>query len=130
MAGSEGVHAAIDISDGLSSEAWHLALDSGVSLCLEAEHIPLHPALTRFMAWFGPDGGEGEAAEFALDSGEEFELLLTLEPGHPALSGSDPEPGVPLTVIGRVEAGNPAVTLEAGGESRAVAPGGWSHRGP
>jgi len=128
LAGTSGVHAAIDISDGLSSEAWHLALDSGVSLHLEADHIPLHPALAPFMQWYDPARGEEDAVRFALDSGEEFELLLTCDPDHPVLSGNGPEPEVPLTVIGRIEAGEPGVTLEGAGEPRRIAPGGWSHR--
>jgi thiamine-monophosphate kinase len=45
MAEMGGVSAAIDISDGLSSEAWHLALDSGVGINLNGGSIPLHPDL-------------------------------------------------------------------------------------
>ncbi len=130
LAAGGGVHAAIDISDGLSSEAWHLALDSGVRIRLTAAHIPIHPALPAFLAWLDPGApGAGGAVTYALDSGEEFELLLTLPPDHPALTGPEPEPGVPLTVIGRVEAGEAAVVLDTDGAVRAVPPGGWSHRG-
>jgi len=129
LAGAGEVHAAIDISDGLSSEAWHLALDSGVSLVLEASHIPLHPALRSFMEWLDPTGDEAGAVLYALDSGEEFELLLTCGPDHPALAGNDSQSGVPLTVIGRVEGGEPTVVLEGAGATRTISAGGWSHRG-
>ena len=84
------MEAAIDISDGLSSESWHIALGSDVEVHLNAEAIPLHPDLAEHMAWrrrgSAPEGDERqEAVEFAVDSGEEYELLVTLPQGHPAL---------------------------------------------
>lgn len=127
----EGICCAIDISDGLSSEAWHIALNSGVAVQLEAGAIPLHPSLKEFMEWrtekYG-DAVEGiSAVEYAIDSGEEFELMLTLPENHPALGESDVGGEGPLTIVGRIVEGEPAVILRGDDWSRPIQPGGYSH---
>jgi len=127
-----GVNSAIDISDGLSSEAWHLALDSGVELTLEADAIPICSGVEEFLRWRARERGEtyseDDPACYALDSGEEFELLLTLSPDHPALDEEDLDGDGPLTVIGHVNAGKADVILQEGSGHRSIQPGGWSHR--
>ena len=128
----DGVNSAIDISDGLSSEAWHLALDSGVQLILEAEAIPICSGVEEYLRWQAQEGGETlsdvDPARYALDSGEEFELLLTLPPDHPALDEEDLDGDGPLTVIGHVGAGKADVILQERSGSDSIRPGGWSHR--
>lgn len=146
LSGFGDIHAAIDISDGLSSESWHLALSSGVEVHLQAESIPLNPDLEEHMAWRarrsesaretdgvgagGPGGGQAglDAVYFAIDSGEEYELLVTLAPEHPALADAGLGGEGQLTVIGRIEKGEPAVVLHGDGWSRSLLPGGYSHR--
>jgi len=83
-----GVHAAIDISDGLLADAAHLARASGVSISIDLRSIPCV---------------EGVAPSDAVASGEEYELLVTA----PASATLDVEAfarkfSVPLTEIGRV----------------------------
>ena len=56
-----GVHAMLDISDGLAADARHLAAASGVRLRIEASRVP---------------AGSGVSARDALASGEEYELLI------------------------------------------------------
>lgn len=56
-----GVHAMLDISDGLAADARHLAAASGVRLRIEASRVP---------------AGPGVSARDALASGEEYELLI------------------------------------------------------
>ncbi len=123
------VHAAQDISDGLSSECWHLALASGVRLHLEAGAIPCHPDLDTFLASAAAGGAGSDPVAFALDSGEEYELLLALPAGHPALEAEDLGGEGPLTVIGRAEEGEAGVMLDRPEGSTPVRPGGWSHGG-
>lgn len=138
-----GVHAAVDISDGLSSEAWHLALASGVCVRLEAAAIPLHPDLGAYLEWRSGGGGagregRGEAVAYAADSGEEYELLLAIAPDHPAVREGSTGPegsfaaetGVALTVVGAVEEGPAAVRLVEAGGDRPIEPGGHTHRRP
>ncbi len=66
---------AIDISDGLASEAWHLSRESKVAIELDAEAIPLSAALrAAASAWRRP------ALDFALTGGEDYELLFSAPP--------------------------------------------------
>jgi thiamine-monophosphate kinase len=58
-----GVHAMIDISDGLSSDVGHLIRASGVGADIYAELVPAYP---------------GVNLEHALNDGEDFELLFTV----------------------------------------------------
>lgn len=124
IAGLGGAGAAIDISDGLSSELWHIALDSSVEVHINSEQIPLHPDLSNHIAW----RKEGSEVDFALDSGEEFELLVTMAGDHAALEETDLGGDGPLTVIGEIVEGEPQVILHSGDRQRAVLPGGYSHR--
>ena len=83
-----GVHAAIDISDGLLADAAHLARASGVSVSIDLRSIPCVA---------------GVAPSDAVASGEEYELLVTA----PVSAALDVEAfarecNLPLTEIGRV----------------------------
>jgi thiamine-monophosphate kinase len=60
-----GVHAMLDISDGLVADSRHMAAASGVVLRLDSARIPR---------------GEGISVVQALSSGEEYELLVACPP--------------------------------------------------
>ncbi|MBX6332303.1 MAG: thiamine-phosphate kinase [Gemmatimonadaceae bacterium] len=104
-----GVHAAIDISDGLVGDAAHIAAASGVRLSIDLDALPTVSGISPM-----------DAAV----SGEEYELLVTA----PALDAArfERELGVPLTAIGRVESGAPGVHALLRGERVALG-GGFSH---
>lgn len=97
--------AAIDLSDGLAIDANRLAAASGVALALDAESVPRFP---------------GCSLEDALRSGEEYELLCAIP------SGTEPPPGQPLTLIGRVESGS-GVWLQSPSARRSLEPEGFAH---
>jgi thiamine-monophosphate kinase len=114
---------AIDISDGLASEARHLAAESRVAIELDADAIPLSPALrAAAKAW------RKSALGFALRGGEDYELLFSAPPASRArltrdfsrLSGSR------LYRIGKVKRGR-GVSLLQGGRLRPLQQVGFDH---
>lgn len=110
------VHAAIDISDGLSSEGHHLALASGLALRLDLAALPRHPSLARTARLLGhpPEVVQG----WLLDGGEEHSLLVALDPRTELPAGT--------REIGRFSVGE-GVTLDSGDLLAHLPPGGWSH---
>ncbi len=110
--------AAIDLSDGLSTDLRHLCEESGLAAEVDAEEVPVH-GLARSA---GQDG-----LELALHGGEDYELLFTCAPGTriPAKVA-----GVPVRAIGRMLArgrGRPVVALVQDGKRRPLEPEGWEH---
>ena len=89
LAGCEGVHAMMDISDGIASDLRHILEASGVGAEIDIQKLPLSAQLCRVCEKEGWD-----AEELALEGGEDYELLFTMAPGT--------EPPVPHTVIGRI----------------------------
>lgn len=95
LAATPGVHAMMDISDGIGSDLGHILDASGVSAAIDVPALPLSAALRRVCARQGWD-----AAELAIGGGEDYELLFTCTPE--AEIGLE----VPHTVIGEIGALN------------------------
>ena len=104
--------AALDVSDGLSTDLGHLCEESGVAALVESDSLPVHPAATSYQALHG---------------GEDYELLFTARattriPRRLA--------GVPVTEIGRItriRPGEPIVQLITGRIAEPLEPKGWEH---
>ncbi len=92
LAATEGVHAMMDISDGIASDLRHILKASRAGAEIFTKEIPLSEELRQVCASHGWD-----ALELALTGGEDYELLFTMAPGT--------EPPVPCHVIGRITAG-------------------------
>jgi len=116
---AHGVRCAIDISDGLASEASHLARASQVGIEIDVDRVPLEPAAVRLL-------GEPRSRELALTGGEDYELLFTFDPRLVDELASALEIDGGLTVLGEVtdrvptgtaqfvEAGQPIELAEKG----------------
>ncbi|AEF20669.1 thiamine-phosphate kinase [Pseudomonas fulva] len=111
--------AALDISDGLLADCGHIARASGVALFVEQQRLPLSAALLACM-------GDERARQLALGGGDDYVLAFTLPTEKlDALRAM----GQPVTVIGRVEAGQGVHLLDADG--RVIEPrySGYQHFG-
>lgn len=114
---------AIDLSDGLSSDAAHLASRSQVAIAIEAERVPVHSGAADCARLQGAD-----PLEWALHGGEEFELLLSAPDGAlaPHAGPFAAAFGIPLTRIGSAAAGE-GVTLVRKGVPAPLESRGWDH---
>ncbi|MFP5238136.1 MAG: thiamine-phosphate kinase [Acidobacteriota bacterium] len=104
--------AAIDISDGLSTDLTHLCEESGLAAEIDAACLPIAPGATLAQALHG---------------GEDYELLFTA----PA-SGRLPRrvADVPIARIGRMvrrRKQDPQITLLTGNAPQPLTPRGWQH---
>ena len=75
MARRPRLHAAIDVSDGLSSDLGHILRESHVGARLFSDRIPLSPALRQYCQHLGFD-----PVEYALAGGEDYTLPVTADP--------------------------------------------------
>ena len=98
LAATPGVHAMMDISDGIASDLRHILKASGAGAEIRTADIPLSDELRQVCARQGWD-----ALDLALTGGEDYELLFTMAPGT--------EPSVPYYVIGRVTEGRDLVWI-------------------
>jgi len=104
--------AAIDLSDGLSTDLARVCEESGVAAEVDAAALPIHPAATQAQAIHG---------------GEDYELLFT---ASPSIRMPRSIAGVHVTCIGRILRPRPAkplVTLITARGLRPLAPQGWEH---
>lgn len=124
LATSGGVTAAIDVSDGLSSDLGHLLHASNTGACIYADKLPLSASLERFCGRFGYD-----PVPFALAGGEDYTLLCTLSPdqAESILKGYREAFGAPLHVIGEMTASKKLEIVYAGGKRQSLTPRGWNH---
>lgn len=107
------IHAMMDLSDGLASDAWQMARASGVTLRIEAARLPVSRA--------------GKTARHALMDGEDFELLFAVPAraagGVPRSIGK-----TPVTEIGVVAKAGIAVELvNRHGRIHPLTPTGFAH---
>jgi thiamine-monophosphate kinase len=112
--------AAIDLSDGLSTDLTHLCEASGVRAEIDASALPLHPLAAKLTP--------NEATHAALHGGEDYELLFAA-PATKRVPRSIA--GVPITRIGsihKVNSRKPLITLiDLQGHRSPLSSGGWEH---
>ncbi len=121
------VHAAIDVSDGLSLDLARMMQASGTGAILDLPAVPIHPDAVRMS---GHPGDGKTPLEHALSDGEDFELLLAMpadEARRLVARAADEPPGIPLTVIGQVIEAAGLHVRSAGGGLEPLAPRGFLH---
>jgi thiamine-monophosphate kinase len=104
--------AAIDLSDGLSTDLAHLCEESRVAAEVDLTALPIHPGATQSQALHG---------------GEGYELLFTARPDARVPHSVA---GVRITRIGRMlrmHASKPATTLLTPGGTQPLERQGWEH---
>jgi thiamine-monophosphate kinase len=107
------IHAAIDLSDGLSSESAHLASASGTAVVLDASALAPSADQISLASRLGLD-----PMDWLLHGGEDHSLLLAVSP-EVVLPGG-------ILEIGRVEEGD-GIWLQTGAGREALLPKGWRH---
>ena len=121
LGGQPGIHAMMDLSDGLTTDLGHICRESGVGARIALDLLPVAPAAVEAAKALGKD-----PLKWATGGGEDYELLLTCEPGAADLLAQEflAATGTRLTVIGRIERPEAAVTyVDVRGEPVALRSG-------
>lgn len=123
LAQSGACTAAIDVSDGLSSDLLHLCSDSGVGAVIREQDIPLDPEVTAAAAKLGKD-----PLDWVLNGGEDYVLLAGVKRGRLAeLRGLFEQEGLGFFPIGEFVTGTRIELQRADGTRRPITGRGWNH---
>ena len=114
------IHAAIDVSDGLSLDLDRMCASSGFGVELDVEAIPIHPDAVKLAGQSGRD-----PFEHAWSDGEDFELLLAAAPddARRLLAADLP---APLSAIGTI-VGRTGLWKKQDGKYVRLSPQGYLH---
>ncbi|MFL6374478.1 MAG: thiamine-phosphate kinase [Pyrinomonadaceae bacterium] len=107
--------AAIDLSDGLSSDLAHLCGASGVGAEVDADLLPIEPALASHFS-------TEQCFQMALNGGEDFQLLFTGDE-EGILTADVPQ----IRRIGTVTPNTGVIELISGGKRTPLSPSGYRH---
>lgn len=113
--------AAIDISDGLSSDLAHLCAESRVGARIDAARIPIDPLVADICGRRALD-----PLQLALHGGEDFELLFTISPAQ-AASLPKRVDGVSISQIGEITPGSARIQVAEKDRVWDLEPKGFDH---
>lgn len=121
------IHAAIDISDGLSLDLARLATESKLGAVIDAAKVPIsHDAMT--LATQNANNVESKSPlERALYDGEDFELILAVPPDEAKRLVERQPLDVPLTDIGEFVPEPGQWLRDEHGRLRQITPQGFVH---
>jgi thiamine-monophosphate kinase len=111
---------AIDLSDGLVGDLGHVLRRSGVGASVRVEAIPRSSLLAAL-----PTALQHECL---LYGGDDYELLFSAAPAqHDAVRSAAQAAGVPVSVIGHIEAQPGLAVIDGEGRALALRAGGFDH---
>ncbi|MEK7792901.1 MAG: thiamine-phosphate kinase [Candidatus Hydrogenedentota bacterium] len=113
-----GVHAMIDVSDGIIQDADHIGERSGTGIEIDPTYTPDDPLLTAFCAKHGLD-----ARNLALTGGEDYELAIAIAPERMGdlMTAWHVMFATPLAAIGKVREKSGSHETRGGGHDHFVA---------
>jgi len=108
LGAQNGVHAMIDLSDGLAADLGHIATESAVAARVDLSRLPVAASARAVGQALGLD-----PLELATTGGEDYELLFTAERGaaEAIAAGLRSATGTLVTLIGEISAGSPRVNF-------------------
>jgi thiamine-monophosphate kinase len=127
IAGRFDVHAAIDVSDGLSLDLSRLLKASGLGAIVRLADVPIHADARRMSQL---PGDTRSPLDHALSDGEDFELILAMpaEAAHALVAAAGQAPlDLPITILGELTDEPGLVAEDAHGERTTLTPRGYVH---
>jgi thiamine-monophosphate kinase len=109
--------AAIDISDGLSSDLSHILKNSSVGAVIDLTKLPLSPALQKI--------DSEQAQDFVLNSGDDYELCFTIPADKQAMFESTVTEA--YTQIGIIEVESGLKIIDKDGQQQTITGSGYDH---
>jgi thiamine-monophosphate kinase len=123
LAEQEVVHAAMDLSDGLSGDLLAMCEESGCAAWIDKKAVPIDPAAAAVERATG-----GDALSLALNGGEDYAFLFAIPPDRlDALKDLAVVWDLPLSVIGDFVQGEPGVFVTKGLTRVPLEPGSHDH---
>jgi thiamine-monophosphate kinase len=120
----KGVHAIIDISDGISSDLTHVINASAKSAVVDTGYLPISDQLRKVAADNGWD-----VTGLAISGGEDYELLCTIEPARYDAISNDFSSlfNRPLHPIGEITGGDTGIRWTREGKDIDLERTGYNH---
>lgn len=124
LGGQAGVHAMMDISDGIASDLKHILKASGKAAVIETDKLPISGQLTEY--------GEIKRLniiQLATSGGEDYQLLVTIKDSEftSIAEAFKKRFNTPLYPIGRIEEGKPQISYFSNGEPTTEPGSGFNH---